>query len=255
LDDSVEKFQTTDEKFVIVKGIAKVDERPEIILAWWMHYNSNERVAAHVEWSGHTKRQCVFDYSCHTCHVSAVAKAPPPLSNRRFSARQIWKKGLKGNDGIYIIAMMPDKTGHVDNVDTSTTNTATDKSIPATTTAFLVLKPLAARVTQITLVQQTDLNLGNNFVGKAINNYAAKYSLAVLDDLLVKYQRKGIDVDEEIREFFIKRIEIAPPISEDGLNETQISKDLLAEYEDDNHVAEVLLKKTVSFRIDVLKEK
>ena len=51
------------------------------------------------------------------------------------------------------------------------------------------------------------MKLGEGVIGTAANNYAAKYSLALLKGLYNKYQRRGAEVDLELREAFTEKID------------------------------------------------
>ena len=110
VNDHVQKFKSAnDDKVIIVKGVAILHEKAEVILSWMMHFVSNERINIHKKENGTTSRTSEYDYSSHTCHVTAEIKSPPPITNRKFGGYQVWQKGWEGNDETYVIGMMPDK--------------------------------------------------------------------------------------------------------------------------------------------------
>ena len=61
LNDHVEKFQSMNENQVVVKGVVKMDERAELILAYLFLFMSNERKKIHIEWNGKIEITSTFD--------------------------------------------------------------------------------------------------------------------------------------------------------------------------------------------------
>ena len=153
--------------------------------------------------NGNTERGCDQDYSTHTCHCVAEVKFPYPFANRKFSGSQTWKKGWKNNPNAYVIATHPDKV-KVDELN-GVEDDPDGGVILGTTTAMVILEPLATRVTRVTQVQQSDLKIPGS-VGDMISNAGAKYSLNTLDQLHYQYQRAGTVVDAEVRKKFIDEI-------------------------------------------------
>ena len=86
----MQKFQTTNDKSITVKGTVKVDERADVIFGWLMHLNNNERLDTHMKQNGNLLRTCDhFEYSSHTFHSKVEVKSPNPFENRSFSSYNI----------------------------------------------------------------------------------------------------------------------------------------------------------------------
>ena len=64
---------------IVVKGVAKIDERAETILAYFILYTSNERNRAHIEINGNTERSWSYaGTTSHTGNVAVETRAPKP---------------------------------------------------------------------------------------------------------------------------------------------------------------------------------
>ena len=234
-NDEVEKFRTINkDKSITVKGVVKLDERIERILAYYMHYTSNERNKNFVEINGNLERTCEFDYETHSCHCVGEVKSPAPLTNRMFRGRQTWRKGWKGNENAYVIAMLADKVE---------AKTSSSGAVIASTYALVVLEYLAPRITKVTQLQKTDLALGEGLLGVTISNYTAKYTLGFLDHLHLKYQRTRTVTDEEMRNSFIAKIASAPSTKEEAKKVVQECEDLVLEFDTKEGLLETKLKK------------
>ena len=128
-----------------------------------------------------------------------------------------------------------------DGTKTCTTSTG---AVIGRTEGLFVLEPLSPRVTRITQVQQTDLKLGEGYIGTAANNYAAKYSLGTLIMLHTKYQREEKVVDKEARMEFISKIDGARALTDENLPLVQECMKLSLEYDIPNAMQpETKLKK------------
>jgi len=108
LNENVEKFSIDNGEFVIVKGIAIVDEQGDVIVSYLTHFTSNARNKISLEVNGNLERSSDFDNLSHTSQNSAEVKSPPPITNRRFVGSQIWAKGWGGNADTFVIACLPD---------------------------------------------------------------------------------------------------------------------------------------------------
>jgi len=234
LNDTVQKFTIdNDGKLVIVKGITIVDERAEVIMSYLIHFTSNERNKIGLELNGDLERSMKNDDKSHTSRITSEVKSPPPITNRRFVGSHIWAKEWGGNVDTFVIASLPDKDD----------GTTAKGVVLATTTALFVIERLAERVSRITQLQKTDLKLPDGFIGDAINKYAAKYSLLVLDELYTKYERKQKEVDSDIRLEFIKKIASAPPISTEYTSLVETCKQLVTDFDTSVGMKETNLKK------------
>ena len=74
MNDHVEKFQSMNENQVVVKGVVKMDERAELILAYLFLFMSNERKKIHIEWNGKIEITSTFDGFSHTCRCTSEIK-------------------------------------------------------------------------------------------------------------------------------------------------------------------------------------
>ena len=234
LNDVVEKFQSVDisEKLITIKGITKIHVSCEVVLAYFMHTNSNERIEEHLEVNGNTERTWRCDYKTHTAYISA--EIPLPLiASRRFKATLTWKKGWGDNPNAYVIAILPD----------TLSDDSPSKAVQGSSTALVVLEPLDINVTKIMQIQQTDLALGSGIIGTAVSNYTAKYLLSSLDILYTKYQRVGTMVDSEIRKTFEENISKAPKISDELEDLIKECTDLADVYDSNDMMVGTGLKK------------
>ena len=110
------------------------------------------------------------------------------------------------------------------------------------TTALFVIERLSGRVSRVTQLQKTDLKLPEGFIGDAINMYATKYSLTILDTLYFDYERNGGVIDFEMRNAFIANMPSVPVISKDYTYLVDECKELATEYDDPNGLPEIKLK-------------
>ena len=162
-----------------MKGVVKVDASPEMILSFLMHFMTNDRLSDHMKEHGNYERSSKFDYSDHTCHITAEAKLPL-VANRRYSGIQVWGKGYNGNDDAYFVAGLGDKFTDVKMDEESTLRVV----VPGTTTSFTLPEKVAPQVTRVTLFQETDLNIAGG-AGSIIAQYAARFTMSILDILLL----------------------------------------------------------------------
>jgi len=152
----------------------------------------------------------------HTFHCTAEIDAPKPMKNRVFSAVQVRDVGVDDNPNLFIIAMLPDK---IDNYGVANSTTG---AIVGSTCGIFIINSLSPRVSSVALIQTTDLKI-KGAIGDFISNYAARFSLAILDELFVKYQRDEKSVDSETRLVFVDNIEIAPLLLHYNLREECIA--------------------------------
>jgi len=146
VNDVVEKFRTMNDTITTVKGIVKVDENIEVIFAWMMHTNSNERIAAHLKNNGNTERTLQYDHKTHTSY--ATSEIPIPLiPNRQFSVCLTWKRGWNGNLNAYVIAVVDDK-------EEGDPGTTSNGAVIGSSTALYTLETISSRVTLITQIQK-----------------------------------------------------------------------------------------------------
>ena len=113
----------------------------------------------------------------------------------------------------------------------------------AASPAIYILDQLTERVTRVTQVAMIDLKIGGGHIGTMISYLASKYLLALLDDLHTKYERKGGDVDSELRREFVDKIGTAPALSVTSEFLIQECKDLMKDYDSPNGIPETTLKK------------
>ena len=236
-NDRIEKSQTDHEdETVSVMGVAKIDESAEMILSHILHTTSNERLKNHLQTNGHTERTCEIDYESHTSHFTTEIKAPKIMGarNRWFASYWVWDKGWKGDPNVYVIAILPvtmdakvdldSKTGgkvlaaatgvfsgflQSSKLLKLTSDNQKAEVVVASTIAMFVIEPLAGRVSRVTQLQKTDLNLGDSKLSKMFGNYVAQYSLHILDKLLLKYERNGDLVDAELRGAFMNKLPLS----------------------------------------------
>ena len=194
----------------------KVDEAASTIVAYLIYFTSNERNCSHIQWNGHLVRSSSYELMTHTCHCTAEINVPKPAKHRIFSGAQVWAMGVDDNPNSFIIAMLPDK------VDDDSTANSTTGAIVGSTCGVFIINSLAPRVSNVTLIQTTDLKI-KGAVGDFISNYTARYSLAILDELFEKYQRDEKSVDSEMRLAFVDNIEIAPPLLHENLKQKCIA--------------------------------
>ena len=213
--------------------MVKVDESASIIVAYLTNYMSNERKNSHIQWNGHLVRRSSYDPMTHTSHVVSEVKAPQPMQNRIFANLQVWDVGADGNPNSFTIAFIPDKD--YDGVTSSSTG-----ALFGSTCGIFVIDSLASKVSNVTLIQTTELKITGAF-GDMLSNFAASYFLSILDDLFNKYQRDAKSVDSEIRLAFVDNIEIVPPLIHDYLKQECIA--LATAFEANDGVPLIKLKK------------
>ena len=264
----IEKFQSTnsDTNIITVKGTAQIDVRAEIVLAWLFHVNSNERIGDHVKANGGTERNWDFDFSSHTCNASIEAVVPL-MKNRTGVVRQVWQKGWNGDANAYVLAILPHKVEAVTSSETvGITNTITTAStgirsaggetslkprltasgsVIASYWVLFVLESITPEITQITQLNQTDLNLSNS-MGDFVANLTAKFALSILNQVQRKYRRNDLVVDSELRSMFINNIESAPEISDEMKSILTKCENLAMEYNYSSVKAKNLLKSSSS---------
>jgi hypothetical protein len=227
LNDNVAKFKFTDENNqILVKGVVEVDEAASTIVAHLMDFTSNERNHIHIQNNGHLVRSSSYELMTHTCNCTAEIDAPKPMKNRIFSWVQVWSMGVDGNPNSFVIAIVPDKD--YDGATHSSTG-----AVVGSTCGIFVINSFAPRVSNVALIQTTDLKI-KGAVGDFISNYTARYSLAILDELFEKYQRDAKSVDSEKRLAFVDNIEIVPPLMHNNLKQECIA--LATDFEADDGI-------------------
>jgi hypothetical protein len=194
------------------KAISVVDAPSTRVLSWiWLNM-SYERIFEHIEKNGYLLRKEIVVPDSHSKIMMSVQKFPGNISNRLYSIMWTWRKE---DDGSFTIGFMDTDKCDDDGFGVATAKAsdviATDDvalaAVRGSTWGVWKIKPRARSVCQVTLVQQ-------GFVGGSIPlvivNSRLKKSIAVVDRLRDKYERRGEEVDEELREEFPR-----PPNLED----------------------------------------
>ena len=104
----------------------------------------------------------------------------PYLKTRRFRNRQIWQKGYKGNEDSYVVYIVAEDDETISEEEKHELSSA--GIVLGSTYAIVLLEPLAPRITKVTNIQTTDLNISGS-VGVLISNIVASYLLSFLEDV------------------------------------------------------------------------
>ena len=168
------------------RAIATIDAAASLVLAWLWCYGSNARIRHHLEKSDTSSVRKVYDWAdTHSQVVVNMLSFPLGFEDRIFTTWYAWEFRA---DGTYVLAFAPMKEmGNTEKIAQVSADLMREEAavvaVQGTMKGYWEIRPVAAHVCEVTLVQQGDLG---GMMPEWLMDVRVGWALAVVEQLQVR---------------------------------------------------------------------